>query len=229
MRRARTFARQVATRAAARFGDELLAVYMLGSLAHGGYSAGCSDIDVALFFRSGVDPELGALRAELGALEETLEARLSIFWSTPGFVGGRFPALDQIDLLDHGVLIHGAALDNLPRPNRAAIEAQLRAHATGYWATLTAAFSGERPADKELARCVLYPARLLYTWRTGAMASNDAAVAWLTAHPVDGLELGPMNLAMKVRRGQRALSGLDAYRPLLQRQYAASLAEIGQG
>ncbi len=227
MKRANSFVEQVRAHARARFGDNLLAVYLLGSLAHGGYSAGCSDIDVALFFRPGYEADLAALRADLRAVDLTLESRLSIFWSTPGFVGGRFPALDRIDLLDHGVLIDGEAIDGLPRPDRAAIESQLRAHATGYWASLTADFSGDRPADKELSRCVLYPARLLYTWQSGEMASNDVAVQWLNEHPVEGLDLAPINLAMRVRRGQQALGGLDRWRPLLERQYAVCIAQIG--
>ncbi|HGG57314.1 MAG TPA: hypothetical protein ENK31_05915 [Nannocystis exedens] len=227
MKCALRFVSKVQAHARARFGDDLLAVYLLGSLAHGGYSADCSDIDVALFFRPGYEADLDALRASLRAVDGMLESRLSIFWSTPGFIGGRFPALDRIDLLDHGVLIDGEAIDDLPRPGREAIEAQLRAHATGYWASLTADFSGDRPADKELARCVLYPARLLYTWQSGEMASNDVAVQWLNAHPVEGLDLAPINLAMRVRQGEQAIRGLDIWRPLLEHQYAVCIAQIG--
>jgi len=46
-----------------RLGERLLGIYLLGSLAHGGFSARYSDIDVALLSTDSVTPiEIEAMR-----------------------------------------------------------------------------------------------------------------------------------------------------------------------
>jgi hypothetical protein len=83
----------------AALGSRLLAGYALGSLAHGGFSALVSDVD------------LGLIRAGGSALDQ----RLSVFWGTPATLGGqrrggRFPPLDRLDLLEYGRLLTGQDL-----------------------------------------------------------------------------------------------------------------------
>jgi predicted nucleotidyltransferase len=89
-------------------GDRLIAAYALGSLAHGGFSPLVSDIDLGLVVadpvRSGDGESIQAVaEAEKGKGSE-LSERLSVFWGTPSTLrgdreGGRFPALDRLDLL----------------------------------------------------------------------------------------------------------------------------------
>jgi len=97
-------------------GGRLIAAFALGSLAHGGFSALVSDVDVGLVLTD----ESGASDAEviesittgLRGRGTELHKRLSVFWatlSTPqdGSEGGRFPPLDRLDLIEHGRLLAG--------------------------------------------------------------------------------------------------------------------------
>ena len=97
-------------------GKRLLAAYALGSLAHGGFSPLVSDVDLALILTDPLGKADSArvktvawgLRAKGSALHD----RLSVFWGTPSSLagrvsGGRFPALDRLDLLEHGLLLLG--------------------------------------------------------------------------------------------------------------------------
>jgi predicted nucleotidyltransferase len=97
-------------------GDRLLAAYALGSLAHGGFSPLVSDLDLALIL---ADPlgktdyaRVAVVAWGLKAKGSALHDRLSVFWGTPSSLagqvsGGRFPAFDRLDLLEHGRLLRG--------------------------------------------------------------------------------------------------------------------------
>jgi hypothetical protein len=108
-------------------GGRLLAAYALGSLAHGGFSALVSDVDLALVLADPIQAAdagtLLAVAADVRAAGSPLHARLSVFWGTPGSLasgaGGRFPPLDRLCLLEHGRLLIGADVrTGLPRPGR---------------------------------------------------------------------------------------------------------------
>jgi hypothetical protein len=101
----------------AELGDRLLAAYALGSLAHGGFSALVSDVDLGLILSDPPRPE------DPGTIQRVAEAqrhkgsplheRLSVFWGTPATLagereGGRFPPLDRLDLLQSGRLLAGS-------------------------------------------------------------------------------------------------------------------------
>ena len=108
-------------------GDRLVAAYALGSLAHGGFSELVSDIDLGLIIS---DPPLPADASMIQVVADAekskgsaLHERLSVFWGTPATLrgereGGRFPALDRLDLIENGRLLAGAddARAGLPRP-----------------------------------------------------------------------------------------------------------------
>jgi hypothetical protein len=116
----------------AALGSRLIAGYALGSLAHGGFSALVSDVDLGLILR---DPPRTKDRLTIRAVARAVQAdgsalhplhplhqRLSVFWGTPATVagrarGGRFPPLDRLDLLDYGRLLAGRdAREGVPRP-----------------------------------------------------------------------------------------------------------------
>jgi predicted nucleotidyltransferase len=101
----------------AKLGERLLAAYALGSLAHGGFSALVSDVDLGLILADPPRPD------DPGAIQQVAEAqrrkgsplheRLSVFWGTPATLagerdGGRFPPLDRLDLLESGRLLAGS-------------------------------------------------------------------------------------------------------------------------
>jgi hypothetical protein len=104
----------------------LLAAYALGSLAHGGFSALVSDIDLGLIvedpIRIGDADTIEAIAGAEKAKPAVLADRLSVFWATPSILrgehqGGRFPPLDRLDLLENGRLLSGTDVrTHLPRP-----------------------------------------------------------------------------------------------------------------
>src|SRR5712692_5880607 len=92
---AREFVRALGAPWQARLGAELIGIYLIGSLAHGGFSARYSDVDVALVTQAGLAPDaLEGLRADAAMRSAELARKLSVFWTDRGFSLGRFPPLD---------------------------------------------------------------------------------------------------------------------------------------
>jgi hypothetical protein len=179
--------------------DRLLAAYTLGSLAHGGFSELVSDVDLGLIVS---DPRLPEDDATIQAVADaerskgsTLHERLSVFWGTPSTLrgdqdGGRFPALDRLDLIENGRLVAGTddARSGLPRPGASELVV------TGAEFALNR-LAGVRPAGEDaveeircadlliargvrrLTKLVLFPVRFLYTAATGRVGTNERAVA----------------------------------------------------
>ena len=126
----------------AALGSRLIAGYALGSLAHGGFSALVSDVDLGLILqdplrakdRITIHKVARSVRAEGSALHE----RLSVFWGTPSTLrgqgrGGRFPPLDRLDLLDYGRLLTGRdARSGVARPEQAELLVAGAEFALGY-------------------------------------------------------------------------------------------------
>ncbi len=112
----------------AAMGPRLIAVYALGSLAHGGFSPLVSDVDVGLILAGPLRPldrrAVGRAAAVVRGGGTDLHERLSVFWGTPQTLrgqrrGGRFPPLDRLDLIEHGRLLTGRdARAGLPRPGQ---------------------------------------------------------------------------------------------------------------
>jgi hypothetical protein len=109
-------------------GARLIAGYALGSLAHGGFSALVSDVDLGLILQ---DPLKASDHMTIGRVARSVRAggpglheRLSVFWGTPSTLarqdgGGRFPPLDRLDLLENGRLLTGTdARSSVTRPEQ---------------------------------------------------------------------------------------------------------------
>ena len=109
-------------------GNRLIAVFALGSLAHGGFSELVSDVDIGLVLtdESGTSDAdaIESVATEVRDRGTELHKRLSVFWATlstleRGSEGGRFPPLDRLDLIEHGRLLVGYdPRENMTRPNR---------------------------------------------------------------------------------------------------------------
>ena len=176
-------------RAGAALGARLISAYAIGSLAHGGFAPDVSDIDIAVLVDqcdASVPPLIGAVvtssREQLGP---GLADRLSIFygdWQSFGSPpdAARLGAIDRLDLIEHGVLVHGVdhRADNGVRPTCDELVAETAAFLS-YWETqrrdpddLIA--SGARMLTKQ----VLFPVRFLYTHATGRAGANQDAVTW---------------------------------------------------
>jgi hypothetical protein len=119
---------QALTAYQAAFGSRLIAAYALGSLAHGGFSAQVSDVDLGLII---ADPFKMKDRLTIRTVGNTVRAggsplheRLSVFWGTPSTLQGqsshgRFPPLDRLDLIENGRLLAGTDVrEGFARPGR---------------------------------------------------------------------------------------------------------------
>jgi predicted nucleotidyltransferase len=100
------FARRLVPRWQESLSIELLGAYLIGSLAHAGFSRRYSDIDIALITAAGLSPSaLDRVRSEAVALSADWGPKVSVFWTDRHFILGRFPLLDRIDYLDHAVVL----------------------------------------------------------------------------------------------------------------------------
>jgi hypothetical protein len=193
-------------------GDRLLAAYALGSLAHGGFSELVSDVDLGLIVNDPLQPDdlerIEAVADAEKAKGSELQSRLSVFWGTPSTlrgdqVGGRFPPLDRLDLLESGRLLAGsdAARGTVPRPSSRELIVTGAEFALDYLAgvrsrvcTKGVLLGSMRPAGNDaveeirtpaslvdrgvrrVTKLVLFPVRFLYTAATGRVGTNNAAV-----------------------------------------------------
>src|SRR5260370_13694941 len=85
----------------AALGPELLGAYLMGSLAHGGFSRRYSDVDIALVTETGLFPHtpLDGLRSGAAALSAGWGPKLSVFLTDRHFRLGPVPLLGRIDYL----------------------------------------------------------------------------------------------------------------------------------
>ena len=223
---ARVFAESVAAFVDAKMGASLLGVYLLGSLAHGGFNRRYSDIDMALVAENEInETTLDAVKAEAAAISPERAAKLSIFWSNRQFMIGRFPPLDRVDYLDHAVALIERERVNPTRPSLQDIRAYLGGATFANWSASATHFasldmlgSHER---KPYLRALLYPARFIYSWMTGGMASNDAAVAFLNRQQVPGLDVKLVAAALQCRHDAMDPDHLFSARAVLPRQVEA--------
>jgi hypothetical protein len=225
------FAHRVVGRWQQVLGAELIGAYLIGSLAHDGFSRRYSDVDLALVTAAGLSgPTLDHLRAEAMALSAEWGPKVSLFWTDRHFSCGRFPPLDRIDYLDYAVPLIERERVRPPRPKLAEIHEYLRGapfagwveHARGFAAAGTLA-----PRDrKAYLRALLYPGRLCYSWLTGRMGSNDEAVAHLRERPVRGLDIDLIDRALQCRRSAADPDALFPARTALPAQIDACGALI---
>ncbi|MGH2873989.1 MAG: hypothetical protein ACRDL5_16200 [Solirubrobacteraceae bacterium] len=201
-------ARAACAHAGTVFGDRLVSVYAIGSLAHGGFASAVSDVDVAVFVDR-CDERLPAAIATVvqstrTQLDPGLADRLSIFYGDwPSFAAppqsARLYPIDRLDVMEHGLLMLGADLraQHGVRPTRAELEAQT--------ASLLAALLAQRRSTDELiaggtrvlTRAVLLPIRCLYTQATGRAGANHDAVRWYRDHRGQHLALAEAALSWR--------------------------------
>lgn len=200
----------------AELGERLLAAYALGSLAHGGFSPLVSDIDLGLVL---VDPHrpddrtlIEVVARAQKASGKLLSERLSVFWGTPGTLrgdrdGGRFPALDRLDLLENGRLLIGTDVRrDLPRPSPAELVTAGAEFALEFLAGVSRSHGGAlsglgsmgaAPANaaeevrrpevliaagvRRLTKLVLFPVRFMFTAENARVGTNEASVQWYAA------------------------------------------------
>lgn len=226
------FARRMVSFWQQELGIDLIGVYLLGSLAHGGFSARYSDVDVGLITESGVrQPVLDRTRAEAVALSAEWGPKLSVFWADRAFSVGRFPPLDRLDYLDHAVALTERERVQPPRPALDEVRRYLADAPFGGWADQARRFASAaslEPRDrKPYLRALLYPARLCFSFIAGRMGSNDEAVEFLTRSTPAGLDVGLIARALEIRQANADPDPLFSERHVLPGQVAACAALIG--
>jgi predicted nucleotidyltransferase len=227
---ATAFARALGQRCDRHFGARILGIYLIGSLAHGGFGPRYSDIDLALIVRDQLGgDELDLVRREAAAESSRHAPMLSLFWADREFRIGRFPPLDRLDLIDHAVTLIERERVRPPRPTREGIRSYLRGEPLRNWSDevlrLAALKTLAAEDHKRYLRALLYPARILYSWQTGAIASNDDAVAFLESANV-GLDIDLIKRALHCRNRGSDPDALFSERCKLPAQRHAVLTHV---
>ena len=145
-------------------GSQLLGVYLIGSLAHGGFSRRYSDIDMAVVAEAGISPQtLDCIRSQAAAMSADWGAKLSVFWTDRHFGLGRFPPLDRIDYIDHAVILMERECMRPVRPTLEEIQHYLSGAPFTNWTDQARRFATAEtlePNDrKPFLRTLLYPGR----------------------------------------------------------------------
>jgi hypothetical protein len=215
-------------------GPDLLGAYLIGSLAHAGFSRRYSDVDIALITVAGLSTqELERLRSNAVVLSAEWGPKVSIFWADRSFSLGRFPPLDRIDYLDHAVVVMERESARPARPTLDEIHRYLAGAPFGNWADLARSFARAQslePKDrKAYLRTLLYPARFCYSWITGLMGSNDDAVTFLSERRVAGLDVSLIDRALQCRQLAADPDALFPARTVLPAQIDACAALLADG
>ena len=147
-----------------QLGERLIGAYLIGSLAHGGFSHRYSDIDVALVTEDSLDTAaVTTLRALAAEQDAALSQKLSVFWADRHFGTGRLPPLDRADYLDHAIAITERERVRSARPTLDEIRTYLKGAPFANWTENTDRFAKMdvlAPGDqKAFIRALLYPAR----------------------------------------------------------------------
>lgn len=210
----------------AALGPELLGAYLIGSLAHGGFSRRYSDVDVALVTETGLSPQtLDRVRHEAVALSADWGPKLSVFWTDRHFNLGRFPPLDRIDYLDHAIVLMERERVRPARPLLEDVRQYLGGAPFAHWTDMARRFATAdalAPKDhKAYLRTLLYPGRFCYSWMTGRIDSNDEAVAFLTKTRPPQLDVPLIARALQCRQADADPDPLFDERASLQTQIDA--------
>jgi predicted nucleotidyltransferase len=188
-----------------RLGADLLGVYLIGSLAHGGFSRRYSDIDMLVLAEQGVSADdQAAMRGEAASVAPDLAGKLSLFWSDRACAIGRFPPLDRLDYIDRPQPLLERTRIACPRPSLGEIRTYLAGAPFANWAerarSFAAADSLAASDRKPFIRALLYPARFVYSWKTGDITSNDLAVVFLSNHAPPGFDRDLVARALALRQ-----------------------------
>jgi hypothetical protein len=223
---ARDFARTLCAQWRAQLADEVIGLYLIGSLAHGGFSRRYSDIDVALITERRLDQAaIDELCAQAHALSSDLGPKVSVFFTDRGFNGGRFPPLDRADYLDHALPVIERERIAPSRPTLDEIRGYLAGAPFTNWIHSAEAFAAREalaPQDrKSYLRALLYPARFVASFMTGKMMSNDDAVTRLQEFCPPELDAGIIRRALECRCSAADPDDLFPARTLLPGQVAA--------
>jgi hypothetical protein len=226
------FARRLVVVCEREIGADLIGAYLIGSLAHAGFSRRYSDLDLALVTQRGLSREtVDGLRSKGMSLSTDWGSKLSLFWADREFRQGRLPPLDRIDYLDHAVPLMERERLRPARPSLQEIRNYLSGEPFANWSQSASHFAASEtlaPKDhKAYLKAHLYPARFLYSWSTGRIGSNDEAAALLGDTRPPLLNVGLIDRALQCRQAGADADTLFAERKMLLSQVDACAASAG--
>jgi predicted nucleotidyltransferase len=226
------FARRLVVICEQEIGAELIGAYLIGSLAHAGFSWRYSDLDLALVTQRGLSSDMvDRLRNEAMALSTEWGSKLSLFWVDREFREGRLPPLDRIDYLDHAFMLMERERLRPARPTLQEIRNYLSCEPFANWSQSARRFASSEtlaPKDhKAYLKAHLYPARFLYSWNTGRIGSNDEAAALLSETRSPLLDVGLIDRALQCRQAGTDPDFLFAERKVLLSQVDACAMSAG--
>jgi hypothetical protein len=224
-------------RAQRLLGAALAGAYAIGSLAHGGFAAATSDVDLALLTEGDgtIEQVAAALADDVARTTGTeLGTRLSVFHVPRRAVaapppGARFPAIDRLDLLDSGILVAGRDVrDPAMRPDRATVVEEAVAFTAqrtdvGRLLDLPAAARDGAADVRKTTKAVLAPVRLAVLVEEGRVLGNAAA-----ADRYKGDFGALVHGAVAWRAGGRLPAGGDLARLLAKELLALHLEQLGR-
>jgi predicted nucleotidyltransferase len=170
------------------FNKHEASVYIMGSLARGGFSEIASDIDLGIILKGSLDGVEAKIKDVLSATHKnfpSVENNILIFWgsieSINGVIkAGRYPPFDRLDLIDHALLLSGQDVRRmLIRPTKKELEIASSTFSLNYLASqerIEEFHNCHSIADKGVVyttKTILFPARFIYLERTGQIAGNE--------------------------------------------------------
>lgn len=172
------------------FGDGCEAIYIMGSLARGGFSEVASDIDIGIILTgdlASAERKINGILSQTIAAYPSVKNNVSVFWgsieSINGFKdAGRYPPFDRLDLIDHALLLSGDDIrGKLLRPTKKELEIASAEFSIGYLGNkerIEEFYNCGRIAGKGavyITKTILFPARFIYLAKTGEVAGNEAS------------------------------------------------------
>ena len=169
------------------FKSDAVSIYIMGSLARGGFSEIASDIDLGIVFSGQLYDAKEKIKIILSDTKKkfpTVNNKISIFWGSIESINGqieagRYPPFDRLDLINHALLLSGQDVRSLLiRPSKKELEIASAYFSINNLATkerIKEFYDCARIARKGVVyttKTILFPARFIYLQRTGEIAGN---------------------------------------------------------
>jgi len=179
------------------FPNALVSIYVMGSLARGGFSESASDIDLGIIYDKpshNTEEIFSNIKEELKQKYNLIKNNISIFYGSISEINNkkgsfRYPPFDRLDLIKHALLISGNEVrQKLIEPNKEELLIATANFALGYLATEIRIRECKNPMliiDKGLTyltKTILFPVRFIYFEKTDSISGNDVSVNYYLNH-----------------------------------------------
>tara|TARA_Y100001936_G_C16051075_1_gene657844 strand:+ start:903 stop:1721 length:819 start_codon:yes stop_codon:yes gene_type:complete len=175
------------------FKNNNVSIYIMGSLARGGFSEIASDIDLGIVLKGSLDhvqKRITVILTEAKKKFPGVKNNISVFWGSIESIngqieGGRYPPFDRLDLINHALLLSGQDIRKLLiKPTKKELEIASAIFSINNLATkerVNEFFDCSSIIKKGLVyttKTILFPARFIYLEKTGEIAGNKESVRY---------------------------------------------------